>query len=72
MYICDKCCFYNKYYPKTMNAYDELLGKTEVELGGCPMYKELTIDEMFADERKHNCTLNEVKDVCDKIRNGKE
>lgn len=52
MYICDKCCLYNKCYPKTMNAYDELLGKTEVELGGCPMYKELTIDEMFADERR--------------------
>lgn len=25
MYICDKCCFYNKCYPKTMNAYDELM-----------------------------------------------
>lgn len=52
MYTCDKCRFYNKCYPKTMNAYDECLGKAEVEIGGCPMYKELTIDEMFADERR--------------------
>lgn len=52
MYTCDKCRFYNKCYPKTMNAYDERLGKAEVEIGGCPMYKELTIDEMFADERR--------------------
>jgi hypothetical protein len=50
MHICDKCRFYNKCYPKNIDSYDESMKKAETELGGCPMYKELTIDEMFADK----------------------
>lgn len=46
MHICDTCRYYNKCYPKTMNTYDEFIKKVEVELGGCPCYDELTINEL--------------------------
>lgn len=46
MCFCDKCRFYNKCFPKTMNAYDECIKKVDVELGGCSDYDELTINEL--------------------------
>lgn len=52
MHICDKCKKYNKCYPMNIRPEVEEQQRAEVELGGCPTYKELTIEEMFAPKRK--------------------
>ena len=46
MRICDKCREYNKCFPKYIDPCKEALLKVEVEIGGCPCYKELTLEEM--------------------------
>lgn len=50
MHICDKC----KHYTKCYSIKDDITRspereakRAEVELGGCPDFKELTIEEMF-------------------------
>lgn len=44
---CDICRFYNKCYPRSMTEYETFMKKIDVDLGGCPEFKELTIQEMF-------------------------
>lgn len=47
MHICDKCKKYNKCYSKSGNTEADITKRAEVELGGCPNYRELTLKEMF-------------------------
>lgn len=47
IHMCDKCRHYNKCYRKHMSDEQESLQRAEVDLSGCPAYKELTIEEMF-------------------------
>ena len=49
MCICDKCKEYDKCFPKDISPDKEALLRVEVEIGGCPCYKELTLEEMFRD-----------------------
>lgn len=45
MHICDKCRKYNQCYPK--NGVANEFKRADIELGGCPNYRELTLKEMF-------------------------
>ena len=51
MHICDKCRKFNKCYSKSGNTEADLNKRAEVELGGCSSYRELTLKEMFFDDK---------------------
>lgn len=47
MHICDKCKKYKKCYPHNEETKQEVTKKADISVGGCPNYRELTLEEMF-------------------------
>ena len=51
MHICDKCRKFNHCYSKNGYEGPDLAKRAEVEANGCKSYRELTLKEMFFNDK---------------------
>ena len=51
MHICDKCRKFNHCYSKNGYEGPDIAKRLEVEANGCKSYRELTLKEMFFNDK---------------------